>query len=96
MLILANSFKPLIAALYAKGELRMNINATLIGEILFVFVIVIGFLCYYLGKRKTNTPKMTTLIGVLLSFIPPLGLIYLVILILKNDINQNNTGEAIR
>ena len=73
----------------------MNINATLIGEIIFISVIVIGILSYYFGKRKTNTPKMATLIGVLLSFIPPLGLIYLAIFVLKNDINQSNTGEAV-
>ncbi len=73
----------------------MNINATLLGEIIFISVIVIGILSYYLGKRKTNTPKMATLIGVLLSIIPPLGLIYLAILVLKNDINQNKTGETV-
>jgi len=77
----------------------MNINATLLGEIIFISVIVIvivtGVLSYYLGKRKTNTPKMATFIGVLLAFIPPLGLIYIAILVLKNDINQNNTGEAV-
>ena len=77
----------------------MNINATLLGEIIFISVIVIvivtGVLSYYLGKRKTNTPKMATFIGVLLAFIPPLGLIYIAILVLKNDIDQNNTGEAV-
>jgi len=72
----------------------MNINATLLGEIMFISVIVIGILSYYLGKRKTNTPKMASLIGVLFSFIPPLGLIYLAILMLKKDIIQNNTSEA--
>lgn len=73
----------------------MNINATLLGEIIFISVIVIGFLSYYLGKRKTNTPKMATLVGIILSFIPPLGLIYLAVLVLKNDINQNNNGSAV-
>ncbi|MCH2057113.1 MAG: hypothetical protein MK214_11030 [Thalassotalea sp.] len=73
----------------------MNINATLVGEIVFISVIVIGILSYYLGKRKTNTPKIATLIGVLLSFIPPLGLVYLVILVLKNDINQNSKGDSV-
>jgi uncharacterized membrane protein len=86
---------PLILALYAKGESRMDINATLLGEIIFISVIVIGVLSYYLGKRKTNTPKMATFIGMLLAFIPPLGLIYIAILVLKNDINQNNTGEGV-
>lgn len=73
----------------------MNINATLLGEIIFISGIVIGALSYYLAKRKTSTPKIATFIGVLLAFIPPLGLIYIAILVLKNDINQNNTTEAV-
>ena len=73
----------------------MDINATSLGQMIFISVIVISVLSYYLGKRKTNTPKMATLIGALLSFVPPLGLIYLAILILKNDINQNYTDEAV-
>ncbi|MFT6895705.1 MAG: hypothetical protein ACJA13_000102 [Paraglaciecola sp.] len=35
----------------------MNINATLFGELAAIFIIVIGVLSYYLGKRKTTTPK---------------------------------------
>ena len=77
----------------------MNPTTTLLGEIIFISVIVIvivtSVLSYYLGKRKTSTPKIATFIGVLLAFIPPLGLIYIAILVLKNDINQNNTGEAV-
>lgn len=73
----------------------MNINATLIGEIVAISVfLVVGFLSFYLGKRKTNSPKLTALIGVLLSLIPPLGLIYLGALALKEDINQNNANKV--
>lgn len=70
----------------------MNISATFIGELIFyvfiVFVLVVGFLSFYLGKRKTHTPKIAMFIGILLSLIPPLGLIYIVVLVLKNDIKQ--------
>lgn len=70
----------------------MNINGTLIGELIFysliLFVPLVGFLSFYLGKRKTHTPKIAMFIGILLSLIPPLGLIYIVILVLKNDIKQ--------
>ena len=59
-------------------------------------MMVIGILSYYLGKRKTNTPKIATLIGVLLSLIPPLGLIYLAALVLKKDINHNIADEQAR
>jgi hypothetical protein len=74
----------------------MNINATLLGEIILIAMMVIGILSYYLGKRKTNTPKIATLIGVLLSLIPPLGLIYLAALVLKKDINHNIADEQAR
>jgi F0F1-type ATP synthase assembly protein I len=73
----------------------MNINATLVGEIILISAIVVGALCYHLGKRKTNTPKMAAIIGVLLSFAPPLNLIYLAVLVLKNDLNKDNTREAV-
>lgn len=69
----------------------MNINATLIGELVVISVLVVGFLSFYLGKRKTNSPKLAALIGVLLSLIPPLGLIYIVFLVLKNDIKQQGS-----
>lgn len=72
----------------------MNINATLIGEIVVISVLVVGFLSFYLGKRKTNSPKLAALIGVLLSLIPPLGFIYLAVLVLKDDINQPNSSSS--
>lgn len=68
---------------------------TLLIEIVFISIVVVAVLSFYLGKRKTNSPKMVTLIGVLLSIFPPLGLIYLAILVLKNDINQNSTVESV-
>lgn len=75
----------------------MNINATLFGEIIIIFVIiifaiVIGNLSYSLGKRKTNRPKIIAIVGILLSLIPPLALIYLAILALKKDIKPDTTN----
>lgn len=67
---------------------------TLLGELVLLLIMVMGVLFYYLGKRKTHTPKKTALVGVLLSFILPLGFIYLVILILKNDIEVRHTCES--
>lgn len=65
----------------------MNINATLLGEIMFVFVLIMGALSYYLGRRKTQTPILAGLLGMALSIIPPFALVYLVVLVLKKDIN---------
>lgn len=66
----------------------MNINATLLGEFIILFALIIGAVCYYLGRRKTQTPVLAGLLGVVLSIIPPFGLIYLVVLVLKKDVGS--------
>ena len=75
----------------------MNINGTLIGELIFysliLFVPLVGFLSFYLGKRKTTSPKVIALVGAVLSIVPPLGLIYLGALALKEDIKQPNLDK---
>lgn len=72
----------------------MNINATLLGEIVFISMFIIGGLCYYLGKRKTSNPKIATLIGVVLCITPPLNLVYIIVLMLKNDMVSNSNTET--
>ena len=64
----------------------MNINATLIGQIVFLFALLVPFMAYYLGRRKTETPVMCAVIGFFTAFIPPIAIIYLVVLVLKSDI----------
>ncbi|WP_127022905.1 hypothetical protein [Rheinheimera mangrovi] len=65
----------------------MNLNATLVGQFIFIFALIMGAVCYYLGRRKTQTPVLASLLGVMLSIIPPLSLVYLVVLVLKKDIS---------
>ena len=65
----------------------MNINGTVIGELIVLFALIMGVVCYYLGRRKTQTPVLAGLLGVVLSIIPPFGLVYLVVLVLKKDVN---------
>ncbi|MBU2880469.1 hypothetical protein KO525_18770 [Psychrosphaera sp. B3R10] len=62
----------------------MNINVTFYGELIFYSMFIVGGLSYYLGKRKTNNPKIVTLVGVLLCITPPLNLVYLFVLAIKN------------
>jgi len=63
--------------------------------ILFVWVLLQTVLIYFLAKKKTQTPVIATVIGFLLSLLPPIGLIYLVVLVLKNDIDTKpKTKEA--
>ena len=71
----------------------MNINLTILGKFIFISMIVITGLSFYLGKRKTQNVKTTTFIGFLLSFMPPLSLIFVAVLALKNDVSNNNTSN---
>ncbi|KUM51767.1 hypothetical protein [Rheinheimera sp. EpRS3] len=66
----------------------MNINATVLGQFFIFFIPLMGILSYYLGKRKTQTPKLATFFGILLAFIPPFALLYIMVLIIKNDIHH--------
>ena len=66
----------------------MMINATLVGQFLSVFLPITTLLSFYLGKRKTNSPILITIIGSLLAIIPPFALLYLAILSLKTNIQK--------
>ncbi|MFT7431431.1 MAG: hypothetical protein ACI971_001892 [Colwellia sp.] len=67
----------------------MNINITFVGELIFYSMFIVGGLSYYLGKRKTSNPKIAILVGVALCITPPLNLVYLIVLTLKNDVVVN-------
>ncbi|WP_126165872.1 hypothetical protein [Shewanella khirikhana] len=65
----------------------MNIDATLAGLVILVFALLMGAVSYYLGCRKTQTPILTAVLGMLLSLIPPLALIFVAVLVFKKDVN---------
>ncbi|MDP4530076.1 hypothetical protein Q3O59_13695 [Alkalimonas delamerensis] len=67
----------------------MDINAAVLGQFMFFFLVFVGITSYFLARRKTNTPILATLIGVLLAIVPPLGLIYLAALVLKEDVTAS-------
>lgn len=67
----------------------MSFNATLVGQFLVVFALIMGALTYYLGRRKTNTPIIAGVLGALLSLMPLLGLIYAAALVLKSDVKES-------
>lgn len=64
----------------------MDINATLLGQVILVSSVIIGLVSYYLGRRKTQTPVLAGLLGFVLGLVPILGIIYLVVLMLKKDV----------
>lgn len=70
----------------------MNINATLFGQVVLVLLPLMAVLSYYLGKRKTQTPKLAAFFGALLAFIPPFALLYIMVLIIKNDVATNHAS----
>ncbi|WP_423186685.1 hypothetical protein ACO1PK_00250 [Alishewanella sp. d11] len=72
----------------------MNINATLVGQIMFVFVLVVGVLSYYLGRRKTEKPILAGLLGVFLCIMPPLALVYLMVLFFKKDVGVSTSAPV--
>ncbi|MBA6390943.1 hypothetical protein H4J38_09175 [Colwellia sp. BRX10-3] len=72
----------------------MNINATLFGELVLYSMFIVGGLSYYLGKRKTTSPKIATLIGVLLCIAPPLNIVYIIVLRLKSNVVPNKNMET--
>jgi 1,4-dihydroxy-2-naphthoate octaprenyltransferase len=71
----------------------MNFNPSgleMFGFGFIIFTIFVGSLiaaaCYYLAKRKTETPVLAAVIGFFTAFILPLALIYLIVLVLMRDL----------
>ncbi|GGF63122.1 hypothetical protein [Alteromonas lipolytica] len=64
----------------------MNINATLVGQMVFVLAVIMAVAGYFLGKRKTQSPVLTALIGFFSALMPPLALVFLTVLVLKKDV----------
>lgn len=63
----------------------MNINATVVGQIAFVFIIIMPFLGYYLGKKKTNSPILVSVIAFFTGFIPPFAILFVLFLVFKKN-----------
>ena len=63
----------------------LSLNATLLGQVVAVLMVIMAITGYYLGKRKTQTPVLTTIIAIVSSLLPPLALLFLMALVLKND-----------
>lgn len=72
----------------------MNINATFLGQVVFFLAIAMVIFGYILGKRKTETPKLTAFVGFLTAFVPPLAIIFLMVLVLKSDIQRDKDNSV--
>ncbi len=71
----------------------MDINATLLGQTIIIWACIATILTYMLAKRKTETPILATVIGFFTAFIPPISMIYIIILVLKNDVVKSDSSS---
>ena len=69
-----------------RKEKTLNINLTLVGKIIVLAAIAMGFIGYHLGKRKTHSPMLTAISLAVSCIIPLVALIYLIVLINKPDL----------
>ena len=72
----------------------MNISLTVIGQFITIFVVAIAIISYYLGSRKTETPVLAAVLGAVFSIVPIFGLIYVVFLMFKRDLVNNDESRA--
>lgn len=67
----------------------MDLDLTLIGELMVIAALVMAAISYYLGNRKTRNPKLTALAGFFTVLVPLVAIIYLAVLLLKPDLESN-------
>jgi predicted PurR-regulated permease PerM len=72
-----------LGAQYKHGGFTLNINATLVGQVAFVIALLVAAIGYYLGRRKTQHPKLMALVGFFCGFFPPFGAVFIIILALR-------------
>jgi len=66
----------------------MNINATFLGQAIIVLAVFMAIAGYYLGKRKTRTPVLTSIIAFFTAIVPLFAIIFLAYLVLKDDLPE--------
>ncbi|MDN7134909.1 hypothetical protein [Pseudidiomarina terrestris] len=68
----------------------MDINATLVGQTIIILAVIFAIAGFYLGKRKTETPILVSILALFSALMPPIGLIFLMVLALKKDLPSAN------
>ena len=61
--------------------------SVLIAIFMLGFIFAMTLISYRLGQRKTDNPKLTAIIGCLLSLFPPFALIFVAVLAFKEDLD---------
>jgi len=68
----------------------MDINAALVGQTIIALAVIFAIVGFYLGKRKTETPLLVSIFALFSALMPPIGLIFLMVLALKKDLPSAN------
>ncbi|MEM9103834.1 MAG: hypothetical protein AAGB12_16115 [Pseudomonadota bacterium] len=72
----------------------MEISATLMGLFVFLWMLISTIIVFFIARRKTNTPILAAFINTLLSLLPLLSLIFMIVLILKDDLTAKKAEES--
>jgi ABC-type molybdate transport system permease subunit len=66
----------------------MNLPSYISIQAVIMLILFGTSVSYLLGRRKTNRPFLMALVGGVLAVMPPLFVIYLVLLLLKKDLSS--------
>jgi len=67
----------------------MTFSTIQLGLMILSVMIIVGVISYFLGRRKTNSPLKASALGFVFSIIPVLGIIYVIYLASKEDVNEH-------
>jgi ABC-type molybdate transport system permease subunit len=72
----------------------MNLPSYISIQAVIMLILFGTSVSYLLGRRKTNRPFLMALVGGVLAVMPPLFVIYLVLLLLKKDLPSATATAA--
>ncbi|WP_199612134.1 hypothetical protein [Flocculibacter collagenilyticus] len=70
----------------------MGISSTQLSYFVIGLGIFMAAISFYLGRRKTETPILVSVIGFFTAIIPPIAFIYLLILLFKRDLPKTQSN----
>ncbi|MDP5040124.1 MAG: hypothetical protein NWQ26_04555 [Paraglaciecola sp.] len=64
--------------------------SVVLGVLFAMFVVAVTWVSYKIATTKFNNPVWCAIAGFILAFLPPIALIYLIILLRKDDRANNS------
>lgn len=65
----------------------MSMSGSPIWQTILILAIIFATIGFYLGKRKTETPVLVSILALFSALIPPIGLVFLMVLAFKKDLH---------